>query len=658
MADTQSHGIYRVLNNPHLRQSVKIALDGALAVLAWKASVALWQGGLIVPFGARKWLSMALIVNLTFRFTRMHYRMLGFRDALQITWGTLVLAAGSFFFYQLEPVIKLGATQLSVVLGAALLTGSFWILIRALVLAVHERKDIRLPEWPKEDRRRIQRTLIIGAGRAGLLVAQEFRRHPELGCVAVGFLDDAIEKQGVRIQGIPVFGHSMLLGAIIKEQRIDQVVLAMPSAPGQVVRSIAEEVQRGGVRLKTVPGIFNILASANWKPELRDVSIEDLLRREPIHLDQSAIQRAIEGKVVLITGAGGSIGSELVRQIALFRPGRLVLLGRGENSLWEIEREIKRLHTGLTISLELCDIRNATRLNRAFQNWKPEVVLHAAAHKHVPFLELNPEEGIENNALGTGNVVEACRKSGTRIFVNISTDKAVNPTNVLGATTRIAEALVRQAGAEAGEKCKFVSVRFGNVLGSRGSVIPVFKEQIRGGGPVTVTHPEMTRYFMTIPEAAQLVLQAGLLGENGKVYLLDMGEPVKIVDLAKDMCRLSGLTPGVDIEIQFSGIRPGEKLYEELFTDSEEKETNVHPKVFESGQEPLDVDLLKRGIKALQAATQLPEGPRQREILNWFGQLVPTYTPSPLGLGIYADVEYLPDRSTPQAPMATGGVIQ
>jgi FlaA1/EpsC-like NDP-sugar epimerase len=616
------------------------------------------MSGLRVPFGAWKWLCFAVVVNLSFRFTRMHYRMLGFRDALQISFGTLILGMGSFLFYRMEPVFKLGATQLEVVLGAALLTGSLWVLLRASVLAIHERNDLRLPDLP-EDHRRVLRTLIIGAGRAGLLVAQEFRRHPELGCIPIGYLDDAMEKQGVRIQGLPVYGHSILLGTVLKEQRIDQVVMAMPSAPGAALRRIAEEVQRAGVRLKTVPGIFNILASANWKPELRDVSIEDLLRREPIHLDQTAIQRAIEDRVVLITGAGGSIGSELVRQIALFRPGRLILLGRGENSLWEIEREIKRLHPGMAITLELCDIRNQVRLNRVFQNWKPEVVLHAAAHKHVPFLELNPEEGIENNAMGTGNVVDAARKNGARILVNISTDKAVNPTNVLGATKRIAEALVRQAGAEAGSGCKFVSVRFGNVLGSRGSVIPIFKELIRSGGPITVTHPEMTRYFMTIPEAAQLVLQAGILGENGKVYLLDMGEPVKIVDLAKDMCRLSGLTPGVDIEIQFTGIRPGEKLYEELFTESEEKETQIHPKVFDSAQEPLDKELLQRGMKALQAAVLLPEGPRQREILTWFGQLVPTYTPSPLGLGIYAELDQPSgDDSGPHPIMGVGSVIQ
>ncbi|HJV90706.1 MAG TPA: nucleoside-diphosphate sugar epimerase/dehydratase [Holophagaceae bacterium] len=627
-----------LLRTPHVRQAVKLVIDAALAALAWVVASALMGGDPPHSSGALVWTAVALGVNLLFGYTRIHYRTLGQQDSLRILAGTLVLLVGVLGIHPLEPMLGIPHVPLSIATAASLLTGSMWVVIRVGIMVVYERQADG-PGRSDHPKGSALRTLIVGAGRAGLLVAQELRRHPELGCTVVGFSDDALEKQGVRIQGIPVLGHTQVIPAIIHEHQIEQVVLAIPSASGPVIRSMTEAVQKTGVRLRTVPGIFNLLGNQSWKPELRDVSIEDLLRREPVKLDLSSLQQALQDAVVLITGAGGSIGSELVRQVCVFRPAKVVLLGRGENSLWEIQREIRRAFPDQVLELELCDIRNTTRLNNAFQTWRPQIVLHAAAHKHVPFLELYPEEGIENNSIGTGNVVSAAVAHGTRIFVNISTDKAVNPTNVLGATKRIAELLVCQAARRAGDHTKFVSVRFGNVLGSRGSVIPLFKEQIREGGPITVTHPEMTRYFMTIPEAAQLVLQAGVLGDTGKVYLLDMGEPVRIVDLAKDMARLSGFTPGVDIEIKFTGIRPGEKLYEELFTDQEDRETHVHPKVFESGQEPMDEELLRRGLDSLQRAVHLPSGTRQREFLRWLQELVPTYQPSPVGLGIYATLD-------------------
>ncbi len=639
-----------LLLRPTTRQVVKLLLDAGLAFLGWQLAQTLWPGTPEAAFPVWPWVAFAMGVNLTFRFTQIHYRTFGTDDALRLFLGTLALGLGSYGFHLLAPRLDLGPLPLGVALGAALFTGPFWLLLRAGRGAIYERFGDRTMADPNLPAPQALRTLIVGAGRAGLLVAQELRRHPELGSIVVGFADDALEKQGLRIQGIPVLGHTAVIQAIVQEYGIQQVVLAMPSAPGVINRAVTEAIQRQGLRLKTVPGIFNLLGNRNWKPELRDVSIEDLLRREPVKLDLSSLQQALQDQVVLITGAGGSIGSELVRQVCVFRPSRVVLLGRGENSLWEIEREIRRTFPDQTLTLELCDIRNKVRLTNAFQRWCPGVVLHAAAHKHVPFLEMYPEEGIENNALGTGNVVQAAVEAGTRIFVNISTDKAVNPTNVLGATKRIAELLVRRAAVHAPSHTKFVSVRFGNVLGSRGSVIPLFKEQIRQGGPITVTHPEMTRYFMTIPEAAQLVLQAGVLGETGKVYLLDMGEPVRIVDLAKDMARLSGFTPGVDIEVKFTGIRPGEKLFEELFTDQEDRETHVHPKVFESTQEPMDEAFLLRGLEALQRGVHLPEGARQREFLAWLQELVPTYQPSPVGLGIYATLEPLPAPG--KAPLA------
>ncbi|MBK8573492.1 MAG: polysaccharide biosynthesis protein [Holophagaceae bacterium] len=498
------------------------------------------------------------------------------------------------------------------------------------------------------------RTLVVGAGRAGLLVSQELSRHLELGSRIVGFIDDALEKQGIRIQGIPVLGTSQQLPQLIKEEGITQVILAIPSAPGHAIRSLNDVLRPTEVSIKTVPGIYDLLGPRNWRPELRNISIEDLLRRAPVQLDQSSLSLVLEDEILLITGGGGSIGSEIARQVATFKPARIVLLGRGENSLWESERALRAIYPTQPLSLELCDIRNPHRLAQVFDRWKPGVVFHAAAHKHVPYLEVHPGEAVENNIFGTRNVVEASLASGVHSFVNISTDKAVNPTNVLGATKRVAEHLVTAASSRAPEGTRYVSVRFGNVLGSRGSVIPIFREQIRLGGPITVTDPEMTRYFMTIPEASQLVLQAGVLGANGQVYVLDMGEPVRIVDLAEDMARLSGLTPGQDIEIQFTGIRPGEKLYEELFTDGERARTDVHPKVFEASPSPggaCDFDVC---LHALQGAAILPDGRRQKEVLRLLKEIIPTYTPSPIGLGRFGE-EFLRRKRSGSYPVYTEG---
>jgi FlaA1/EpsC-like NDP-sugar epimerase len=402
-----------------------------------------------------------------------------------------------------------------------------------------------------------------------------------------------------------------------------------------VVRRVTEILQSLHVQIKTVPGLFNLLGTQVWKPVIKDVSIEDVLRRDPVHLDHRALLQAVEGSVVLITGAGGSIGSEIARQVARFRPKHVVLLGRGENSLWLIQREYQRLFPEQAYSLELMDIRNRTGLREVFKIYRPDIVFHAAAHKHVPFLETHPVEAVQNNIFGTMNIVEAALEHGTHTLVNISTDKAVNPTNVLGASKRVAECIVLEASKKAATGSRFVSVRFGNVLGSRGSVVPIFQEQIERGGPVTVTHPEMTRYFMTIPEASQLVLQAGLLGDTGKVYVLDMGEPVKIAELAADMVRLSGLTPGMDIEIQYVGLRPGEKLHEELFLDKERSSTKLHAKVFEANPQGISHEVLIEGLEEFNKAIRLPFQQRQPEIVRLLQRLVPTYTPSLLGVGRY-----------------------
>jgi len=628
---------WRLGHQPWVRQGGKFLLDGALAALAWGLTCALLRQAPPSRWGTVLFFGMALGINAALGFTGQHYRLVGFAEAWALLRGSLALAAAGLTFCAAHGNARFGSEGAEVFLPASLICGALWLGARVLAMRAHRRR-CRPREAAAGAPSLAERTLIVGAGRAGMRLCQDLREHPRLHCEVVGFVDDALEKQGVRIQGVPVLGPTRLLQTYIREQRASLVILGMAGAPGAKIRELSHGLQAEGVRVKTVPGILELVGDHPWKPEVRDIAIEDLLRRDAVKMDTEAIRQALEGSVALITGAGGSIGSELSRRVASFRPGCLVLLGRGENSLWEIERDIRRLYPAQTVALALCDIRNRTRLRQVFDAWRPQVVFHAAAHKHVPYLELNPEEAIGNNIFGTLNVLKAALASAARIVVNVSTDKAVNPVNVLGVSKRIGEHLVIQAAGEAQAMCagsRFVSVRFGNVLGSRGSVIPLFREQIRRGGPITVTHPDMVRYFMTIPEAGQLVLQAGILGGTGRVFALDMGEPIHIVDLAKDMARLSGLSPGVDIDIQFTGARPGEKFFEELFTEVEERKSYVHPKIFEAVQDPKDPALLDQGLAALRQVASLPEGSRQREILKWFMRLVPVYRPSPAGLGRY-----------------------
>lgn len=631
---------------PGVRQTVKVLLDAGLAAVAWFAAFSLVHSGSPRTTSVILWVAFAMAMNVAFKHTRQHYRLIGFVEIRSLMLSSLVMILITAGCYVIDGNHQWGVEQPHVTLAASLLTVLTWIMARGTAVEYFRHRFLKKhPHRPTVDRRKTPRngsssasdlalrTLIVGAGQAGAQLCHELQSNPNLKSRVVGFVDDALEKQGVRIQGVPVLGHSALLPILIKESHAAQVILAMPSAPGSRIRELAVILQAEGVQVKTLPSMQSFLGRNAWKPELRDIAIEDLLRREPIHLDLGSISQALADSVVLITGGGGSIGSELARQVANFHPSRLVLLGRGENSLWGVERELRRLYPEQALDVELCDIRNPQRLQQVFERWRPQFVFHAAAHKHVPYLEKHPEEGIENNILGTLNVLNAAKAVGTKKFVNVSTDKAVNPTSVLGVTKCIAEFLVLQAAEEEMAAGRYVSVRFGNVLGSRGSVIPLFHDQIRYGGPLTVTHPDMTRYFMTIPEASQLVLQAGMLGQSGKVFVLDMGEPVRIVDLAADMARLSGLTPGYDIDIQFTGIRPGEKLYEELFTDQEQSRSDVHAKVFEAVLEPKNPAILDRVIRSLRDAVNLPDELRQRAIVDGFLELVPTYRPSPTGMG-------------------------
>jgi len=628
------------------RQAVKLTIDGLLAGLAWLVVSLIWSSMPWYSGLLPAWIALALAVGQIYRTTSQHYRVIGMKDATNLGLATLSLVVASLILSLLAARFMVPPQIAKIAFSASILTGVFWATLRCGCREWSESRDRQLIASHSKAIT-AHRTLVIGAGRAAALVIQELSRHPHLGYLPVGLVDDAPSKQGVRIQGIPVLGNTIHLPSLIKEHAVTHAILAMPSAPGSVLRTLTAQLHECHIKVKTVPGVFALLGAQVWKPAIQDVSIEDILRRDAVHLDHSALSQAVAGATILITGAGGSIGSELARQVAAFKPGRIILLGRGENSLWTAQRSLESLFPKQAISLELMDIRNRSGLREVFEHYRPSVVLHAAAHKHVPFLETHPIEAVHNNIFGTLNVVEAALDFGTQAFVNISTDKAVNPTNVLGATKRIAECIVLEAAGRAAKGCRFVSVRFGNVLGSRGSVVPIFRDQIDCGGPITVTHPDMTRYFMTIPEASQLVIQAGMLGETARVYLLDMGEAVKILDLATDMARLSGLTPGKDIEIQFVGLRPGEKLHEELCLERERISTAVHSKLFEVAPQGIPSQELAEGLEAFKHAVLLPYEQRQPEVVRLLKLYVPTYKPSRLGVGRFGG--YVKDRRNQSA---------
>lgn len=424
----------------------------------------------------------------------------------------------------------------------------------------------------------VKRLLVVGAGDAGVLVVKELFRQENPGLFPVGFIDDDPDKKDLKILGLPVLGTREDLETVAADNDIQEVLIAMPSATGKVIREIYEKCRLANIPVRTLPRMYDIINGHISVDMIREVRLEDLLGREPVKLDLDGIAEFIKGKKILVTGAGGSIGAELCRQICRYDPGEIVLLGHDENPVFEIEMELQSRFPHVTVFPVIADIKDAKRINQVFGRHKPEVVFHAAAHKHVPMMEANPGESFKNNVLGTKNVAEAADRFAAESFILISTDKAVNPTSVMGATKRIAEMIVQRLNDTS--RTRFASVRFGNVLGSRGSVIPIFQEQIRQGGPVTITHPEMCRYFMTIPEAVELVLQAASMAGGGEVFVLDMGEPVKIVDMARELIRLSGFEPDKDIKIQFTSIRPGEKLYEEILTNDEEVTATKHQRIF------------------------------------------------------------------------------
>jgi len=531
--------------------------------------------------------------------------------------AALVAAVIGLWFLPLAQITP-SRVPFSVVFIDAFLTTAAIALPRLIVRTIKVRNRRQRRNDPG------RRALIVGAGDTAKLVVKELLANADLGFEPIGFVDDDPNKQNHVLVELPILGPLSAIKTIIERHAVSELIIAMPSAPGDIVRKVVRAGLDCGIPTLTVPSLPELITAKANGTSLREVEIQDLLRREPVVTDLAAVAELATGETVLITGAGGSIGSELCRQIARLAPSRLVLLGHGENSIFDILHELRADFADVSLSPVIADVRDRKRIAAIFRAHKPHAVFHAAAHKHVPLMEENVIEAITNNVFGTLNVVDAALEAGCGHFVFISTDKAVRPTSVMGATKRIAEMIVQRAASK--HDRNFVSVRFGNVLGSRGSVVPTFLGQIRAGGPVTVTHPEMQRYFMTIPEAVQLVLQAGALGRGGEAFLLDMGEPIRIVDIATDLIRLSGLAVPTDIEIKFTGIRPGEKLYEEMFFSAENVLATDHPKVLRARNGILPEGIMRR-IEALVSAAE-SEHPDD-ELKQLLRNLLPDFHPHP-----------------------------
>ncbi|NGT73004.1 polysaccharide biosynthesis protein [Clostridium perfringens] len=466
----------------------------------------------------------------------------------------------------------------------------------------------------------LEKILIIGAGSCGQLIIEEVRKQNPIKQKVIGVIDDNPSKIGTYLRGIKILGNRNKIIEISEEKNVDLILIAMPSVDGKVKKEIIEICQSTRAKVKIIPGMYELIGGKVSLNRMRDIDLRDLLGREEVILDKKGIKDYIENKVVMVTGGGGSIGSELCRQIAKFSPKLLLILDIYENNAYELENEIISNFKNLKEKVLIASVREEKRLENIFNEYKPQVIFHAAAHKHVPLMERNPEEAIKNNVIGTLNVAECAHKYGAERFVLISTDKAVNPTNVMGASKRMCEMIIQ--AIDKNSNTEFVAVRFGNVLGSNGSVIPLFKKQIAKGGPVTLTHKKITRYFMLIPEAAQLVLQAGAYAKGGEIFVLDMGNPVLIYDLAKDLIKLSGFEPEVDIKIEITGLRPGEKLYEELLMDEEGLRKTSHEKIFIAKPGEYDFEMLKLGVNALKKIADLGDGETLKTALQF---IVKTY---------------------------------
>jgi len=571
--------------------SYLLRFEGQIPVKEWKSfNATIFY---IVPF--------KLIVFMFFGLYRGMWRYTSLVDLLNafkaITTSSGMITLAILFVYRFEGFPR------SVFILDWILTfifiGGLRVAIR-LLLSEKEKEVSFLFQNPFSKRKMVRpkkRLLIIGAGDAGEKIVREIRDNPRLDYEVVGFLDDDPKKKGMSIHGVPVLGSVMRIHDMAYRDEMDEILIALPSASAKQMRRIIEACEGTGLKSRTTPGIGELIDGKISFKTIREVSFEDLLGRDPIDLDLKSIGNYLKDRVILVTGAGGSIGSELCRQIAQFKPKNLILFDKTENSLFHIEMEFRHRFRNVPVTPVLGNVQHWVFLEKLFLDHKPKVVFHAAAFKHVPIVELNPWEGILNNVVGTKNIAEASHRSGVERFILVSTDKAVRPSSVMGATKRVAEMATCCYGASGASR--FLAVRFGNVIGSEGSVVHLFKKQIERFGPVTVTNREMTRYFMTIPEACKLILQAGALGEGGEIFILDMGTPIKIVDMAKDLIRRSGFKPDVDIEIKEIGLRPGEKLHEELITEGEGIVRTPHEKIFVLRGNRCDQKWLNRSIEEL-----------------------------------------------------------
>lgn len=547
-----------------------------------------------------------------FGIQRGLWRYVGLHDLGKILLASLTSAA---VFYGVVHHVG-GITQYprSVIILTGLLNGLYLAGIRLAVRGFREWLQIIGPT--------ARRVLIVGAGHAGELLVRDMLSDANYNSLPIGFVDDDPVKRGMKIHGIPVVGMIDEIKRVAEVLEAHEIIVAIPSGSTIVKQKILAASEGCAVPIKTLPDIKQLLGDPVSLHQVRPMRLEDLLRREPIQTDRQALYPLITGKTLLVTGAGGSIGSELCRQIARQKPQALVLFERYENALHSLLLELRTSFPDIRVLPIVGDVTALDRVSEVFGQTSPDIVFHAAAHKHVPLMELNPKEAIRNNILGTRVVAEVALKTGVDRFVLISTDKAVNPSSIMGVTKRIAEHLVQEFNHTG--LTKFTVVRFGNVLGSNGSVVPLFSEQIRRGGPVTVTHPEIKRFFMTIPEAVQLVLQASVMGRGGEVFVLDMGEQIKVADLARNMVVLAGLVPGKDVDIVFTGLRPGEKLYEELFESSEQVEPTTHPKIHRAAGAPVPVGELSEWLESLQAT--LPKSDEE-ELVQDLKRLVPSFQP-------------------------------
>ncbi|MDB2070492.1 nucleoside-diphosphate sugar epimerase/dehydratase [Clostridium paraputrificum] len=522
--------------------------------------------------------------------------------------GTIIILVMSYFDNSRIPLmVTIMAGIMIMIFCNGIRIG--WRIVRRTLIYVSDRSNGNY-----------KRVLVVGAGGAGALVANEYKKNPQYKKKVVAFIDDFSEKKGTYVSGIKVLGNRYDIQEVVESQRIEEVIIAISELNEVELKKILDECKKTTAQVKIMPGVSEVIDGKFSVKKIRDVDVEDLLGREPIKLDFSDISSYIENKVIMVTGGGGSIGSELCRQIVRFNPKELIIFDIYENNAYDLQNELLRKYENLNLKTLIGSVRDRKRLNSIFKEYRPQVVFHAAAHKHVPLMEDSPGEAIKNNILGTLNTAELASEYGVERFVLISTDKAVNPTNVMGATKRMCEMVIQSIDKES--DTEFVAVRFGNVLGSNGSVVPLFKKQIAEGGPVTLTHKDITRYFMTIPEASQLVLQAGAYAKGGEIFVLDMGQPVKIYDLAENLIRLSGYIPNEEIEIKVTGLRPGEKLYEELLMDEEGLSETPHKKIFIGRPGEFKLERVKNNINELLDVVKLGNKEKLREKLH---EVVPTY---------------------------------